>query len=205
MSPYLHFGQISPLDLALAVKESNAPAADRDAYLEELIVRRELAKNFVWHSRGDYDSYKTLPDWAQQTLAEHRDDDRPHRYTRPQLEAGQTHDEYWNAAMREMRETGFMANYLRMYWGKKILEWCNTPEYAYQTTLYLNDKYFIDGRDPNSYSNVGWVYGLHDRPWTERPVFGKIRYMNKNGLDRKFDMARYVKFVAGLKGCGPVA
>ena len=197
MSMYLHFGQIAPLDLALRVRDA-VGGEDRKSYLEELIVRRELAKNFVWYE-PDYDDYKCLPDWAKKTLADHRDDERPASYTRRQLEDAKTEDTYWNAAMDQMRLTGFMHNYMRMYWGKKILEWCNTPEYAYDTLLYLNDKYFIDGRDPNSYSNVAWVFGLHDRPWTERPVFGKVRYMNQKGLDRKFDMPRYVAQVDRLR------
>ncbi|MEM6315983.1 MAG: deoxyribodipyrimidine photo-lyase, partial [Planctomycetota bacterium] len=198
MSPYLHFGHISPVQLAYEVKHSRyGKPDDRDAYLEELIVRRELSKNFVWFC-GDYDSFKCLPDWAKKTLDEHKDDEREHVYTRDELEHGKTHDEWWNAAMKEMRETGFMANYMRMYWGKKILEWTNTPEYAHETTLYLNNKYFLDGRDPNSYGNVAWIFGLHDRPWTERDIFGKTRYMNANGLKRKFDMQAYVEMVEGL-------
>ncbi len=197
MSMYLHFGQISPLELALAVKEAKL-GEDTKSYLEELIVRRELAKNFVWFE-PDYDQYQCLPDWAKKTLAEHRDDERPTIYTRKQLEAADTDDPYWNAAMWQMKLTGFMHNYMRMYWGKKVLEWCNTPEYAYDTLLYLNNKFFVDGRDPNSYSNVGWIFGLHDRPWTERDVFGKIRYMNRKGLDRKFDMGAYVAQIDQLR------
>ena len=100
--------------------------------------------------------------------------------------------------MQEMLKTGYMHNHMRMYWGKKILEWCNTPEYAYSTALYLNNKYFLDGRDPNSYANVAWIFGLHDRPWQERPVFGKVRYMNAGGLERKFDIKAYVSWVNGL-------
>ena len=198
MSMYLHFGQISPLELALAVRDSKkGQKSDRDSYLEELLIRRELAKNFV-HFQPDYDAYKCLPDWAQKTLADHRDDPRPKRYTRAELEAAETDDPYWNAAMRQMLLTGFMHNYMRMYWGKKVIEWCNTPEYAYDTLLYLNNKYFIDGRDPNSYSNVAWCFGLHDRPWTERPVFGKVRYMNAAGLERKFDIQKYVRQIDEL-------
>ena len=198
MSMYLHFGQVSPLDLALQVRDSKG-GDDVKSYLEELIIRRELSKNFVWYAPDVYDRYDCLPDWAKKTLAEHRDDDRPTTYTRQQLEDARTKDEYWNAAMDQMRLTGFMHNYMRMYWGKKVLEWCDTPEYAYDTLLYLNNKYFIDGRDPNSYGNVAWVFGLHDRPWTERPVFGKIRYMNQKGLDRKFDMRAYVRQIDRLR------
>ena len=199
MSMYLHFGQIAPLALALAVRDAKqGRKSDRDSYIEELLIRRELAKNFV-HFQPEYDSYQCLPDWAQKTLADHRDDPRPKRYTRAQLEAAETDDDYWNAAMKQMLLTGFMHNYMRMYWGKKVIEWCNTPEYAYDTLLYLNNKYFIDGRDPNSYSNVAWCFGLHDRPWTERPVFGKVRYMNAAGLERKFDIDKYVEQIRRLE------
>ncbi len=195
MSPYLHFGQISPLYLALKIKavEKDFPEASAD-YLEELLVRRELAINFV-HYTPDYDRFGMLPGWARETLLAHKSDDRPHRYTRKQMENAETHDPYWNAAMKEMRHTGFMHNYMRMYWGKKVLEWCNTPEYAYETLLYLNNKYFLDGRDPASYANVGWIFGLHDRAWKERPIFGKVRYMAASGLERKCDIDGYVKKV----------
>jgi deoxyribodipyrimidine photo-lyase len=198
LSPYLHFGQISPIEVALKVKSAKSGTEeDSKAYLEELIIRRELAANFVNYEPA-YDSYRCLPDWAQQTLAAHRDDSRQHRYTRRQLEKAETHDPYWNAAMNEMRLTGYMQGYMRMYWGKKILEWSNTPEYAYETTLYLNNKYFLDGRDANSFANVAWCFGLHDHAWQERAVFGKVRYMNANGLKRKFDVDAYVARVTQL-------
>ena len=198
LSPYLHFGQISPVEVARKVRAaSSGSEADAEAYLEELIVRRELAINFV-HFEPDYDSFQCLPDWAQNTLLEHARDNRPKQYTRAELEKAQTDDDYWNAAMQEMRLTGYMHNHMRMYWGKKILEWCNTPQYAYSTALYLNNKYFIDGRDPNSYANIGWIFGLHDRPWQERPIFGKVRYMNARGLERKFDIDAYVRWVRAL-------
>ena len=198
LSPYLHFGQISPVAIALKVGRASGPSKkDKEAYLEELIVRRELACNFV-HFTDDYDSYAALPDWAKKTLAEHRDDERPVRYTRKQLERADTDDAYWNAAMQEMLKTGYMHNYMRMYWGKKILEWCNTPEYAWSTALYLNNKYFLDGRDVNSYANVSWLFGLHDRAWTERDIFGKVRYMNARGLESKFDIDAYVSWVDSI-------
>ena len=198
MSPYLHFGHISPLDIALAVRgRARVPDQDADAYLEELLVRRELSINYVWHC-GRYDSYDALPEWARRTLDEHRADPRQHAYSRARLEAADTHDEYWNAAMREMRETGFMHNYMRMYWGKKIIEWSKTPESAFRTALALNNRYFLDGRDANSFVGVAWCFGLHDRGWTERPVFGKVRYMNAAGLERKFDMQRYLDGVEAL-------
>jgi len=199
MSPYLHFGQISPLYLALKV--STGPATLREAqesYLEELIVRRELAMNFVQYT-SSYDRFTCLPQWAQTTLSEHKNDFREALYTRKQLQNAQTHDEYWNAAMREMKATGFMHNYMRMYWGKKILEWCKTPEYAFRTTLVLNNTYFLDGRDANSYTGVGWVYGLHDRAWFERDIFGKVRYMAATGLERKCDIKAYVHKVDDLE------
>ena len=195
MSPYLHFGHISPVYLALKVRDAREGLGiDRAAYLEELIVRRELALNFVWFTE-DYDRYAGLPEWARKTLAEHAGDHRPHRYDREALEAAETHDPYWNAAMREMKYTGFMHNYMRMYWGKKILEWSPSPEEAFVTALALNNKYFLDGRDPNSYAGVAWVFGRHDRAWFERPIFGKIRYMAASGLERKCDIQGYVKKV----------
>ena len=199
LSPYLHFGQISPVEIALKVaRAESGTAADKEAFLEELIVRRELAVNFVLFC-ADYDKYACLPDWALKTLAEHRDDERPVSYTRRQLENAETHDEYWNAAMQEMLKTGYMHNYMRMYWGKKIIEWTNTPEYAYSTVLYLNNKYFLDGRDPNSYANVAWIFGLHDRAWAERDVFGKVRYMSASGLESKFDIDAYVEWVESIQ------
>ncbi len=199
MSIYLHFGQISPLYLALQVeKDKRAGEENRAAYLEELIVRRELAINFV-HQTANYDHYGCLPRWARQTLEEHRSDKRQHLYSRRQLEKAATHDPYWNAAMEEMTITGFMHNYMRMYWGKKILEWSKTPKQAFETTLALNNKYFVDGRDPNSYAGVAWTFGLHDRPWIERPIFGKIRYMAASGLERKCDIQAYVRKVQKLK------
>jgi deoxyribodipyrimidine photo-lyase len=198
MSPYLHFGQISPVEIALTVRDAGAGGSgDRAAYLEELIVRRELSMNNVAYNRA-YDRYDGLPEWARRTLAEHAGDEREHVYDIATLAAASTHDPYWNAAMCEMTHTGFMHNYMRMYWSKKILEWSRDPETAFATTLSLNNRYFIDGRDANSYTNVAWCFGLHDRAWTERPIFGKIRYMNASGLERKFDIGRYVEAVEGL-------
>ena len=194
LSPYLHFGQISPLRIALAVKRARAPVADRAAFLEELIVRRELALNFVERTPR-YDRYDALPGWARATLAKHRADARPHRYTARQLEAAATHDPWWNAAMRELKYTGYMHNHMRMYWGKKILEWSVTPEHAYRVAITLNNRWFLDGRDPSSWANVGWLFGLHDRPWGERAVYGTVRSMSAAGLERKHDMAAYVRRV----------
>ena len=198
MSPYLHFGQISPVFLAMAIAgASTGTQADREAYLEEIIVRRELAANFV-HYTPDYDRYSCLPAWAQKSLAEHAADRRTALYDRRTLKAAETHDPYWNAAMNEMRDTGFMHNYMRMYWGKKILEWTSSPEAAFDTAIALNNRYFLDGRDPNSYAGVGWVFGLHDRAWFQREIFGKVRYLAATGLERKCDIRAYVDKVAGL-------
>jgi deoxyribodipyrimidine photo-lyase len=200
MSGYLHFGHISPLDLALSVKNHIAsPKNDRDVYLEELIVRRELSMNFCNYV-SNYDSYECLPEWARKSLSEHRNDKREHLYTQAQLEHSKTHDPYWNAAQTEMTKTGFMHNYMRMYWGKKILEWSPSPQQAFETSLYLNNKYFLCGRDANSFANIAWIYGLHDRPWgPERKIFGLIRYMNAAGLERKFDIDKYVQRVAEMQ------
>jgi deoxyribodipyrimidine photo-lyase len=192
MSKYLHFGHISPIWLAIEARRSKTRKDNIESFVEELVVRRELSMNFVFYN-DDYDSFSNLPGWAKETLREHEDDEREHVYTRKQLENAQTHDEYWNAAMREMVYTGYMHNYMRMYWGKKILEWSNTPEHAYRTTLYLNNKYFLDGRDPNSFANVAWVFGQHDRGWTEREVFGKVRYMSAGGLERKTKPEQYIE------------
>jgi deoxyribodipyrimidine photo-lyase len=200
MSSYLHFGQISPLYLALEMMKTQKHFKQaREAFLEELIVRRELAINFVYYTPG-YDAYACLPAWAKKTLAEHKKDRREYLYSRRQLENYQTHDDYWNAAMREMKFTGFMHNYMRMYWGKKILEWSKTPEQAFKTTLAINNQYFLDGRDANSYTGVAWVFGVHDRAWFERPIFGKVRYMAAAGLERKCDIQAYVEKVDALVG-----
>ncbi len=194
MSKYLHYGHVSPIWLVLEARKASAKKDNVESFVEEVVVRRELSMNFVFYT-PDYDSYSSLPGWAKETLEEHREDGREYVYTRKQLENAETHDEYWNAAMREMVHTGYMHNYMRMYWGKKILEWSNTPEHAYATTLYLNNKYFLDGRDPNSFANVAWVFGQHDRGWTEREVYGKVRYMSSGGLERKAKPGQYVRKV----------
>jgi deoxyribodipyrimidine photo-lyase len=192
MSPYLHFGQISPLSIALRVIDAGGPG--RDAYLEELIVRRELGVNFVTYN-DRYDRFEGLPEWCRKTLARHRKDKREYLYGLKEFEEGRTHDPYWNAAQNEMVGTGGMHGYMRMYWGKKILEWAETPEEAFRIALHLNNRYEIDGRDPNGYAGVAWCFGKHDRPWGERKVFGNIRYMNDRGLRRKFDADAYVRKV----------
>ncbi len=199
MSKYLHFGQISPAWLALeARKHKRAGHKNITSFIDELLVRRELAMNFC-HFHEHYDRYEALPEWARKSLGKHRRDKREHIYTQAELEAGATHDPYWNAAMREMRLSGYMHNYIRMYWGKKILEWSATPEQAHATALAINNKYFLDGRDANSFANVGWLFGLHDRPWPERKIFGKVRYMNAAGLERKCDIRAYVAKVNSLE------
>lgn len=196
LSPYLHFGQISPLEVALTAQEHGGPGVE--PFLEQLIVRRELAMNFVHYNR-QYDQYASIPQWAAVSLREHAADPRPVLYTLEQLEQAATDDEYWNAAMQEMLLTGFMHNYMRMYWGKKVLEWSRTPQEAFERLVYLNDKYFVDGRDPVSYTSIAWCFGKHDRPFAERPVFGKIRYMNAAGLKRKFNMKAYLDRIAALQ------
>ena len=190
LSPYLHFGQISPLYIAVEVLKAGGKVAGK--FLDELIIRRELAVNFVYYNKN-YENPECLPNWAKETLRIHSVDERPYLYTLKQLETGATHDKYWNAAQLQMVITGKMHNYMRMYWGKKIIEWSKTPEQAYNKMIYLNDKYELDGRDPNSYAGVAWCFGKHDRAWPQRKIFGKVRYMNDKGLERKFDMDTYVK------------
>jgi deoxyribodipyrimidine photo-lyase len=195
MSSYLHFGQISPLYIALKIGRHSSPGSG--AYLEELIVRRELGINFV-HYNHHYDSFECLPDWAKATLGAHRGDRRDYVYELEELESARTHDPYWNAAQREMLSRGAMHGYMRMYWGKKVLEWSESPEAAYATLLRLNNRYFIDGRDPNGYAGAAWCFGKHDRPWGRREIFGTVRYMNARGLERKFSMDSYVSRFSGL-------
>lgn len=197
LSPYLHFGQLSPQRAALAVASCGV-SGTQEAFLEELIVRRELADNFCWYN-DRYDGVEGFPDWAWKSLDRHRDDPREYRYARETLERGATHDPLWNAAQREMMLSGKMHGYLRMYWAKKILEWSDSPEAALSTAIFLNDRYQLDGRDPNGYAGIAWsIGGVHDRPWGERPVFGMVRYMNYNGCLRKFDVSEYVRRIAGL-------
>lgn len=198
MSPYLHFGQVSALKLALDVCDADeVEQASRDAFLEELIVRRELSMNFVYYNPR-YDSFEGLPAWTRKTLESHSRDKRPRKYSLEQLEQAQTDDPYWNAAQREMVLSGKMHNYMRMYWGKKIIEWSDSPRHAFEWMLYLNNRYELDGRDPNSFTGVAWCFGKHDRPWKERPVFGTVRYMSFDGLKRKFDMDGYLAKVDSL-------
>ncbi|MCS7198369.1 MAG: deoxyribodipyrimidine photo-lyase [Candidatus Bipolaricaulota bacterium] len=183
LSPYLHFGQISPVEIAWEVARLNAPGAS--VFLEELIVRRELAINFVWYTPS-YDRWEGLPRWAQETLHAHAADPRPALYSLEELEWARTDDPIWNAAQSALVRTGRLHNYLRMYWGKRLLVWTAHPKEALRIGLYLNNKYALDGRDPNSYTGVGWCLGLHDRPFPERPIFGKVRPMTPEGFQRKY-------------------
>jgi deoxyribodipyrimidine photo-lyase len=192
LSPYLHFGQISAQYCAMRASRSNAPEADRKAFLEELIVRRELSDNYCNYN-DHYDSFDGLPAWAKETLEKHRADKREYLYTSEEFAQGATHEELWNAAQLELVKTGRIHGYMRMYWAKKILEWSETPRQAFETSIALNDRYALDGRDPNGYTGVAWsIGGLHDRPWFERSVYGRIRYMNASGCARKFDIKRYI-------------
>jgi deoxyribodipyrimidine photo-lyase len=192
LSPWLHFGQLSAQRVALEVVRQLSTSPSSEAFLEELIVRRELADNFCLYN-SSYDRVEGFPDWAQRTIAEHRHDPREYLYTPEQLETAHTHDPLWNAAQLTMVTRGTMHGYLRMYWAKKILEWSPSPEDAMATAIGLNDRYQLDGRDPNGYAGIAWsMGGVHDRAWGERPVFGKIRYMNYKGCLRKFDVAEYI-------------
>jgi deoxyribodipyrimidine photo-lyase len=195
LSPYLHFGQISPVEIYLSLVDYSSE--NKRVFLDELIIRRELAINFVEHNEF-YDSYKAISSFAKDTLEKHRDDERPYIYTLKELEKGKTHDLYWNACQLEMVHSGKMHGYLRMYWGKKIIEWTENPDVAYEIALYLNNKYHIDGRDPNGFAGVAWCFGKHDRPWKERDVFGSVRYMNDKGLKRKFKIDLYVEKIEHL-------
>jgi deoxyribodipyrimidine photo-lyase len=193
LSPYLHFGQVSAQRVALEAQAWPEHEAARGSFLEELIVRRELADNYCLYN-AEYDSFAGFPSWAQETLNAHRNDPRPYLYSVEALECGKTHDELWNAAQMEMVRRGKMHGYMRMYWAKKILEWSASPEEAVEFAIYLNDRYELDGRDPNGYTGVAWsIGGVHDRPWAERQICGKIRYMSYNGARRKFDVQAYVQ------------
>lgn len=201
LSPYLHWGHISSLEIALAVREyAEEHQLIAGEFLEELIVRRELAFNFARHADGT--SLDDLPDWARQTLHKHRKDRRDPVYTREQLENAATCDDLWNAAQKELLLRGRIHGYYRMYWGKKVLEWSATPAEALATTLYLNDRYALDGQDPNSNANILWCFGLHDRPWVERPIFGMVRWMSRGGMERKTDVKAYLREIEHLERTG---
>jgi deoxyribodipyrimidine photo-lyase len=193
LSPYLHFGHISPLTVALAVRDADAPNLDKDAFLNQLLVWRELAINLVTYN-PNYDNFECGENWAHRTLAEHARDPRPYLYSEKQFENAETHDPLWNAAQMQMVNSGWMHNYLRMYWAKKILEWSRTPAEAYRIAVMLNDKYELDGRDPNGYAGIAWsIVGKFDRPWFNRPIFGLIRYMSGESTGKKFDSRRYIE------------
>lgn len=210
LSPYLHFGQISPLEIIDEVKDVEDGYALRTLltqrkkltgtevnladFLEELIVRRELGMNFCYYN-DDYDSFACLPTWAKATLLNHLQDTRDRQYGLSDLENAATDDPYWNAAQKQMMNTGKMHNYMRMYWGKRVIAWFDSVEEAYEVLVYLNNKFSLDGRDANSYAGVAWCFGKHDRPWAERDIYGMVRYMNANGLKRKFDMKVYLQKV----------
>lgn len=200
LSPYLHYGHISSQRIALEISKAFASGDEQlkqsiEAFLEELIIRKELADNFC-HYNHKYDNYEGFPEWARTTLEKHSADEREYIYDLNGFEMGHTHDPLWNAAQLELVWHGKMHGYLRMYWAKKILEWTPTPAEALRTAIYLNDKYGLDGRDPNGYAGIAWsIGGVHDRPWFERPVFGKIRYMNYNGCARKFDVHKYIEII----------
>jgi deoxyribodipyrimidine photo-lyase len=192
LSPYLHFGQISAQRIALDTERFNGNPESQKVFLEELIVRRELSDNFCYFNKN-YDSFEGFHDWAKASLNEHKKDEREFVYTLEQFENANTQEDLWNAAQLEMIKTGKMHGYMRMYWAKKILEWSKSPEEALKIAIYLNDKYELDGRDPNGYTGIAWsIGGIHDRPWFERPVYGKIRYMNRNGAEKKFNIKSYI-------------
>lgn len=195
LSLYLRFGHISPVRVAVAANELTASAVkeSRASFLEEMIVRRELSVNMVVYNAQHYDSPACLPAFARETLELHAADKRPVLYSLEQLERAQTADPFWNAAQLELLATGDMHGYMRMYWGKKLLEWTRSPEEGFRWALHLNNKLALDAPDPNSYTGIAWTFGKHDQGWAERPVFGKVRYMNEAGLKRKFRMDAYVR------------
>ncbi|XP_030608569.1 CPD photolyase isoform X2 [Archocentrus centrarchus] len=194
LSPWLRFGQLSAQRVALQVQRSGKNAGQSiPAFIEELVVRRELTDNFCFYNKK-YDSVEGAYEWAQKTLKDHAKDKRPYLYTREQLEKAKTHDKLWNAAQYQMVTEGKMHGFLRMYWAKKILEWTSSPQEALSIALYLNDRYELDGQDPNGFVGCMWsICGIHDQGWAERPVFGKIRYMNYKGCLRKFNVAQFEK------------
>ena len=195
LSPYLHFGQISAQRVAIEVIKTTDTASD---FLEELTIRRELSDNFCYYNKN-YDSPEGFPEWARKTLQDHQFDPRGYIYRIEQLENAATHDMLWNAAQMEMVKTGKMHGYLRMYWAKKILEWTQTVEEAMKSAIFLNDKYLLDGRDPNGYTGIAWsIGGVHDRAWGERNVFGKVRYMSYDGCKRKFDVEKYIQRISSI-------
>lgn len=202
LSPYFHYGMLSPQRAAYEVMKASASSKDKEAYLEELIIRRELSDNFCNYHPNDYDTVDSFASWAKEDIAKHAKDKREYVYTLKQFELGKTHDDLWNAAQMEMVNHGKMHGYMRMYWAKKILEWSESVEVAMKIAITLNDRYELDGRDPNGYAGIAWsMGGVHDRPWSRRKVYGRVRYMNRNGCERKFDVCAYIERWAG-KGQG---
>jgi len=204
LSPYLHFGHISPLTVALAVRDAAKKHPQKksaaDGFLDELIVWRELSVNFVRY-QSKYDSVQCVDNWARLTIAKHDKDEREVLYTLQQMEEARTHDELWNAAQLQMVHSGWMHNMMRMYWAKKIVEWTRDTETAMKRAIYLNDRYLLDGRDPNGYAGVAWaILGKFDRAWGERPVFGKRRYMSSESTGQKFDAKKYREQMKALAG-----
>lgn len=198
LSPYLHFGQIAAQRVALQVLAS---MQDSSSLLDELVVRRELSDNFCYYNTY-YDSFNGFPNWARETLRIHEKDRREYLYTLKEMQMAQTHDDLWNAAQLEMVCRGKMHGYLRMYWAKKILEWTETPADALQAAIYLNDRYEMDGRDPNGYTGIAWsIGGVHDRAWKEREIFGKVRFMSYNGAKAKFDVKAYIQKIESQSEC----
>jgi deoxyribodipyrimidine photo-lyase len=218
LSPFLHFGHIGVHEVftELARRENWKPeklslrasgsregwwnmSANAESFLDEIVTWREVGYNFSCH-REDYDKYESLPDWARKTLGEHAKDEREHLYSLKEFESGQTHDPLWNAAQMQLVREGSIHNYLRMLWGKKILQWTRSPQEAAKIMIHLNNKYGLDGRDPNSYSGIFWVLGRYDRPWAPiRPVFGSIRYMSSENTARKVSVKNYIKkYAPGL-------
>ncbi|CAN5709091.1 deoxyribodipyrimidine photo-lyase [soil metagenome] len=193
LSPYLHFGQIGPTQVAVAAAASDAPQESVDAFMNELVVQRELCINFALRN-PDYDTFAGIPDWGQKTLAKHAGDPREAVYDLEVLETGNTNDPLWNAAQRQMVGEGWMPNRLRMYWAKRVLAWTRSPTEAFEIVTNLNDRYFVDGRDANGYAGIAWsIGGRHDRPFPpERPILGLIRPMGARGMAKHFDMARYI-------------
>lgn len=196
LSPWLNFGHVGFATLLrkLQPKEHNRDSAGKQSFIEEGFVRKELSDNFLWYTPGGYDRIDgAAAGWAQETLETHATDVREYVYTLPQLEMGMTHDDLWNAAQLQVVQTGKLHGFMRMYWAKKVLEWTTSPQQALDYAQYLNDYYALDGRDPNGFVGVGWsIMGIHDQGWMERPIFGKIRYMNYKGCQRKFKVDQFV-------------
>lgn len=193
LSPYLHFGQLSAQRVALKVLGYPLDPARKEGFLDQLIIRKELADNFCYYEK-DYDRLSGFWPWAQETLEIHAQDERSYLYDLDDFIHARTHDDLWNAGQKQMQQTGIMHGYMRMYWAKKILEWTPNPQEALEVAIYLNDSYSLDGRDPNGYAGIAWsIGGVHDHGWKERPVYGKIRYMTQAACKRKFDIDPYIK------------